>query len=151
MKLLFSSPNAPEVGVLKGLLDEAGIACEVRNESTATNLPGAEFQPEIWVLNENDYARAGEIRDACCQSATPEESDDLRERVESARSEARALAVIAVVILTATVFLGWQFARAGHLGALMGVLITFGSLGGLLMWTAITQLRRWAKKSPKIR
>ncbi len=64
MRLLFSSQIAAEVELLRGLLDEAGIATEVRNESIYPNLPGAAFQPEIWVLNDSDYERACELRDA---------------------------------------------------------------------------------------
>ena len=64
MKMLFSSPSAPEVGLLKSLLDDAQIASEIRNESTYPNFPEAAFQPEIWVLNDEDYAEACEVRDA---------------------------------------------------------------------------------------
>ena len=51
MKMLFSSQIAPEVGPLKGLLDDEGIACEVRNESSSANFPGAAFQPELLVVS----------------------------------------------------------------------------------------------------
>ena len=64
MKLLFSSPHSPEVGLLKDLLAQAGIPCEVRNENLYSNFPGVPFQPEIWVLNDDDYPRACEIRDS---------------------------------------------------------------------------------------
>ena len=62
MKLLFSSQSAPEVGLLRGLLEEVGISCEVRNETVYAILPGASFQPEIWVLNDADWERGCEIR-----------------------------------------------------------------------------------------
>ena len=68
MKLLFSSQSAPEVGLLRGLLEEVGISCEVRNETVYAILPGAAFQPEIWVLNDADWERACEIRDGWRQS-----------------------------------------------------------------------------------
>ena len=64
MKLLFSSPHSPEVGLLKDLLAQAGIPCEVRNENLYSNFPGVPFQPEIWVLHDDDYPRACEIRNS---------------------------------------------------------------------------------------
>lgn len=76
MKLLFSSPSPPEVGSLKALLDEAGIPTEIRNETIYQNIPGAAFQPEIWVLNDNDYPAAREVLEAWRQSVTAETSDD---------------------------------------------------------------------------
>ncbi len=63
MKLLFTSPNSPEVGLLKDRLDEAGIPSEVRNENLYSNFPGVPFQPELWVLNDDDFPKACEIRD----------------------------------------------------------------------------------------
>src|SRR2546425_957329 len=76
MKFLYSSPSEPEVGLLKSLLEEAGIACEIRNESTHSNLPGAAFQPEIWVASDDDYPAACQVRDTWRPSAPlrPQES-----------------------------------------------------------------------------
>ena len=68
--MVYSSLSGPKIGLLRGLLEEAGIACEVRNESISTILPGAAFQPEVWILNEDDYGRACEVRDAWRQSPT---------------------------------------------------------------------------------
>ncbi len=68
MKLLYSSQHSPEVALLKDLLDQAGIPSEVRNENLYSNFPGAPFQPEIWVLNDDDYLKASEIRDASYKS-----------------------------------------------------------------------------------
>ena len=62
--MVYSSLSAPEVGLLRGLLEQAGIACEVRNENIFATLPGAAFQPEVWILNDDDYSRACEVRDA---------------------------------------------------------------------------------------
>jgi hypothetical protein len=65
MKLLFSSASQAEVGLLKGLLDAAAIRSEIRNHSAqAAYYPGAEFYPELWVLNDEQFARATELRDA---------------------------------------------------------------------------------------
>ena len=74
MKMLFSSPQSPEVGLLKDLLDKAGIPCEVRNENAYSNFPGAAFYPELWILNDDDFAKASEIRDTLC--GTPSENLD---------------------------------------------------------------------------
>ncbi len=63
MKMLFSSPQGPVVGLLKNLLDKAGIPCEVRNENAYSNFPGAVFYPELWILNDDDFSKASEIRD----------------------------------------------------------------------------------------
>ena len=56
MKLLFSSSNSAEVGLLRSRLETAGIQCEVRNESSP--LP---FAPEIWILRDQDYGKASEL------------------------------------------------------------------------------------------
>ena len=64
MKMLFSSPQNQDVERLKNALNEAGIQCEVRNENAYAFFPGAEFYPELWVLNEGDFQKAAELRDA---------------------------------------------------------------------------------------
>ena len=64
MKMLFSSPQNQDVERLKNALNEAGIQCEVRNENAYVFFPGAEFYPELWVLNEGDFQKATELRDA---------------------------------------------------------------------------------------
>jgi hypothetical protein len=70
MKMLFTSVCAPEVGLLKNLLDEAGIACEVRNENTFSNFPTADMSPELWVLNDDVFFRACELREAFTKAAS---------------------------------------------------------------------------------
>ena len=64
MKMLFASPQSQEVELLRNALDKAGIQCEVRNENAYAFFPGAEFYPELWVLNEGDFQKAAELRDA---------------------------------------------------------------------------------------
>jgi len=64
MKMLFSSPQNQDVERLKDALNEAGIQCEIRNENAYAFFPGAEFYPELWVLNEGDFQKAAELRDA---------------------------------------------------------------------------------------
>jgi hypothetical protein len=59
MKQIFSSPNSAEVGMLASRLEAAGIACEIRNETQA--IPGLPFQPELWILTDEDYEDASRL------------------------------------------------------------------------------------------
>ena len=74
MKMLFSSQQGPEVGLLKDLLDKAGIPCDIRDENMYSNLPGAAFQPELWILNDDDYPKASEIRDSFSRPSSEKHS-----------------------------------------------------------------------------
>ena len=135
MKMLFSSQTALEVGLLKGLLDEAGIPCEVRNENTHANLPGAVFQPEIWVFNDTDYERACDVRDGWRQSV----STQVSERVED-RAYAPALRLMGLVCLAACAFMVWQGIRAGDGGRAVAAASLFGFMA-VAMFVAAWQLR----------
>ena len=132
MKFLYSSPSEPEVGLLRSLLEEAGIACEVRNESTHANLPGAAFQPEIWVASDDDYARACQVRDAW-RPPTPA-------RPQESSSGLRAWTGL-LLLLVAAVF-GWQSARLSQWGSFAGALILFGLTGTVLLLSTVPRLRR---------
>ena len=70
MRILFSSPQNQTVERLKNALNEAGIECEVRNENAYAFFPGAVFYPELWVLNEADFHKATELRDALLKIAS---------------------------------------------------------------------------------
>ena len=61
MKQLFSSPNSVEIGLLRDRLEAAGIACEMRNEFLSPAMPGAPFDPELWVLNDVQFAEASDL------------------------------------------------------------------------------------------
>jgi hypothetical protein len=61
MKKLFSSPDIAELGLFKSRLEEAGIACEVRNANVSIALPGAAFYPELWLLRDEDCAEAEKL------------------------------------------------------------------------------------------
>ena len=64
MKKLFSSINVSEVGLLKTLLEQEGIACATRNEQlslVAGSVPFVECYPELWVVNDEDADRAQEL------------------------------------------------------------------------------------------
>ena len=61
MKRVFSSFNRIAVHHAKNLLAAEGIAAQVRNEflsSAMAELPPAECQAELWVLDDEDAARA---------------------------------------------------------------------------------------------
>jgi hypothetical protein len=131
MKLLFSSPSEPEVGLLKCVLEDAGIACEVRNESTHSALPGAAFQPELWVLGDADYARARELLDGWQRGLQPEPSP----------SDAIWRGVGGLVLLAGALAVFLRGAQAGGSAQFIGFLIVFGTPGAILIWSAIAQLR----------
>ena len=60
MKRLFRSPMMSEVGLVRGLLEQAGIACLVKNERLSGalgDIPFLECEPELWVLNEADLSK----------------------------------------------------------------------------------------------
>lgn len=64
MKRLFRSPMMSEVGLVRGLLEQAGIACLVKNERLSGalgDIPFLECEPELWVLNEADLSKAKRI------------------------------------------------------------------------------------------
>ncbi len=63
MKVLFASPQPQELELLRNALEKAAIQCEVRNQNVSAFFPGAEFYPELWVLNDADSQRAAELRD----------------------------------------------------------------------------------------
>jgi hypothetical protein len=64
LRRVFSSYNLVAVHHARNLLDAEGIRAVVRNEilsSAMGELPPAECQAELWVLNDADFARAEAI------------------------------------------------------------------------------------------
>jgi len=64
MKRIFSSHNIALVHHSRNLLEAEGVRTEVRNEFLASamgELPPAECQAELWVLNAADERRALEL------------------------------------------------------------------------------------------
>jgi hypothetical protein len=64
LKRVFSSFNRVAVHHARNLLAAEGISAEVRNEFLASamgELPPAECQAELWVLNDEDAARASGV------------------------------------------------------------------------------------------
>ncbi len=58
MKRVFTSPDSAELGLLKNMLQKAGLRCVEINEQMAQVIPSAPFQAELWVENEADYPAA---------------------------------------------------------------------------------------------
>jgi hypothetical protein len=70
MKLLYSSDDIRGIGLVRSALDEAGITYEMQNETIP--YAGAIFYPEVWIIEDNDFARACELRDSVTKApATP--------------------------------------------------------------------------------
>ena len=70
MKRIFSSPDSTELGLLKNVLQKAGIPCVEVNEQMAQLIPSPPFQAELWVEREEDYAEAMALVEAW-QHPTP--------------------------------------------------------------------------------
>lgn len=63
MQLLYTSMNRAEIDILGSLLAEANIAFELRNEQINAIYPGAAFAPELWIIHDEDLAKALAVRD----------------------------------------------------------------------------------------
>jgi hypothetical protein len=64
MKRVYRHDSMAEVGLIRGLLEQSGIACLTKNEQLSGALgeiPFPECQPELWVLEDADAARAEKI------------------------------------------------------------------------------------------
>jgi hypothetical protein len=146
VKLIFSSPIAPEAGLLKSLLDEARIPSEIRNENVHPILPGAAFQPEIWVLNDEDYAQACRVRDAWQESASSEAS---QQHSEGNRRPSRATLLVSG--LGSLLFVGLavrsqrRFAETGDARNTVGTIVLL-LVAILFIWLAATLWRDWKSK-----
>ena len=78
MRKLFVSPDLVEVESLKDILGQAGIQSWIKNQrgsSLAGEVPFAEVFPELWVLNDADYAAAHQFLENW-RTAKPYESTD---------------------------------------------------------------------------
>lgn len=64
MKRVYSSPDSVRVGLIRGMLETAGIVCEVRNEVVSRVMMGVQFAPELWVPDEDYDAAVGLVTDA---------------------------------------------------------------------------------------
>lgn len=75
MKLLFSTPDSAKIGLFRSRLEAAGIECEMRNEHLSPAMPGAPFQPELWVLRDEQFDEARKLLAEWCQSTSSEEKE----------------------------------------------------------------------------
>jgi Putative prokaryotic signal transducing protein len=60
MKKIFSSPDSADLELLRNMLENAGIVCEVRNGDVSRTFPAPPFYEELWVADE-EQARASEL------------------------------------------------------------------------------------------
>ena len=61
MKKVTTDDSLPYVGLLKNVLEQSGIACVIKNDQLSGGLgeiPFLECLPELWVLEDQDLARA---------------------------------------------------------------------------------------------
>ena len=58
MRRVFVSPDSVQVGMAQSILQAARIACEVRNDAVSQAVPAVAFNPELWVLRDEDYEEA---------------------------------------------------------------------------------------------
>ncbi len=77
MKKLTSAPTALTIHHYRNILMAEGIACEVRNEyfgGILGDMPFTETWPQLWVVNDLDYARAKQLIDGSAQDESPTDS-----------------------------------------------------------------------------
>jgi hypothetical protein len=73
MKKILSSPIIGEIPQLRNMLENAGIACILRNEVSAglyPEVPIAECTPELWIQDDERLAEALQIKADFQASAT---------------------------------------------------------------------------------
>lgn len=66
MKKVHSAENSVELGFIKGMLEQDGINCLVKNQNLSGALgeiPPLECWPELWVCDDRDFALASKIVD----------------------------------------------------------------------------------------
>jgi hypothetical protein len=61
MRKVFEAADPVEAGLLRGFLEDEGIACVLRNEQVAQAIPTTAFFPELWVERDEDHPRAVEL------------------------------------------------------------------------------------------
>ena len=71
MKQLFASPDSVQMGLFRSRLEAAGIACEMRNEHLSQAMPGTPFDPELWVLDDAQFAESSALLAGWRQASPP--------------------------------------------------------------------------------
>lgn len=69
MKLVFSSSEVPELEMIRHMLEEAGIHCEVRSSTAMDALCAEPSSAELWVDRDDEYPRARQIFETWTQPA----------------------------------------------------------------------------------
>jgi hypothetical protein len=64
VKQLITATRGPELELLKNMLEDAGIPCDLRNQQLSQALPSAPFDLELWIENDDDYWRAQDLSEA---------------------------------------------------------------------------------------
>ena len=54
MRYVYSSTDSVRVQLMRTVLETAGIACELRNEAISQAMAGMPFNPELWILHDQD-------------------------------------------------------------------------------------------------
>lgn len=73
MKLVYTHPNIAVVMQAHGVIEQAGIECVIRNEyasGAVGELAPINAWPEVWVVNDGDYARAASAVEALQQETS---------------------------------------------------------------------------------
>jgi len=74
MKRIASSELLAEIGHFKNVLEQAGIACVIKNEQLSGGLgeiPWTECIPELWVVDDDQRGQALQLIEEQRSSATP--------------------------------------------------------------------------------
>ncbi|MCG5495445.1 DUF2007 domain-containing protein [Ectothiorhodospira variabilis] len=77
MKRVYSAADVAAAGFIQGVLESEGIRAYVKHAllcGAAGELPPTECWPEIWVMEDDDEARALEIIDAVTMTVTDSEN-----------------------------------------------------------------------------
>jgi hypothetical protein len=61
MKLLFSGSDTAKIEMVRQKLIDTHIACEIRRDITPAGPDGVPCYPELWVLNDRDFAAASRV------------------------------------------------------------------------------------------
>jgi hypothetical protein len=63
----FNVGENPQASIVKDLIEDEGIPCEVRSEPLSMaigDVPFIDCGPELWIMNDQDYSKAKEALDA---------------------------------------------------------------------------------------
>ena len=88
MKKIYCAEDSLQVGMIKGVLEQEGINCLIKNQMLSGALgeiPPLECWPELWVTDDRDSSRANEIVAALLMQAevnTPPWQCNCGEKIE---------------------------------------------------------------------